>query len=72
MTKNQLIELEGVVTKIIPGGKYLVELENKMEVVAHPNGRMRMNKINVLVNDRVTIEMTPYDLTKGRLTYRHK
>ena len=72
MTKNQLIELEGVVTKIIPGGKCLVELENKMEVVAHPNGRMRMNKINVLVNDRVTIEMTPYDLTKGRLTYRHK
>ena len=72
MTKNQLIELEGVVTKIIPGGKYLVELENKMEVVAHPNGRMRMNKINVLVNDRVTIEMTPYDLTKGRLTYRHR
>ena len=72
MTKNQLIELEGVVTKIIPGGKYLVELENKMEVVAHPSGRMRMNKINVLVNDRVTIEMTPYDLTKGRLTYRHK
>jgi translation initiation factor IF-1 len=72
MTKNQLIELQGVVTKIIPGGKYLVELENKMEVVAHPNGRMRMNKINVLVNDRVTIEMTPYDLTKGRLTYRHK
>jgi len=72
MTKNQLIELEGVVTKIIPGGKYLVELENKMEVVAHPNGRMRMNKINVIVNDRVTIEMTPYDLTKGRLTYRHK
>ena len=72
MTKNQLIELEGVVTKIIPGGKYLVELENKMEVVAQPNGRMRMNKINVLVNDRVTIEMTPYDLTKGRLTYRHK
>ena len=72
MTKNQLIELEGVVTKIIPGGKYLVELENKLEVVAHPNGRMRMNKINVLVNDRVTIEMTPYDLTKGRLTYRHK
>ena len=72
MTKNQLIELEGVVTKIIPGGKYLVELENKLEIVAHPNGRMRMNKINVLVNDRVTIEMTPYDLTKGRLTYRHK
>ena len=72
MTKNQLIELEGVVTKIIPGGKYLVELENKMEVVAHPNGRMRMNKINVLVNDRVTIEMTPYDLTKARITFRAK
>lgn len=72
MTKDKLLEVDGVVTKVIPGGKYLVELENKMEIVAHPNGRMRMNKINVLVNDRVTIEMTPYDLTKGRLTYRHK
>jgi translation initiation factor IF-1 len=72
MSKEELLEVEGIVTKIIPGGKYLVQLPNEMEIEAHPSGKMRKNKINVLVNDRVTMEMTHYDLTKGRITFRHK
>ena len=72
MPKEELLEIEGVVIKIIPGGKYLVLLPNEMEIEAHPNGKMRRNKINVLVNDRVTMQMTPYDLTKGRITFRPK
>jgi|TARA_R110002126_G_C10184084_1_gene475291 translation initiation factor IF-1 len=72
MPKEELLEIEGVVIKIIPGGKYLVLLPNEMEIEAHLNGKMRRNKINVLVNDRVTMQMTPYDLTKGRITFRHK
>jgi|TARA_R110000803_G_scaffold153621_1_gene218525 translation initiation factor IF-1 len=72
MAKEELIETEGVVIKIIPGGKYLVEIDNGVEIEAHPSGKMRKNKINVLVNDRVTMQMTPYDLTKGRITFRHK
>ena len=72
MAKEELIETEGVVIKIIPGGKYLVEIDNGVEIEAHPSGKMRKNKINVLVKDRVTMQMTPYDLTKGRITFRHK
>ena len=72
MAKEELIETDGVVIKIIPGGKYLVEIDNGVEIEAHPSGKMRKNKINVLVNDRVTMQMTPYDLTKGRITFRHK
>tara|TARA_R110002153_G_scaffold131944_1_gene280964 strand:+ start:41 stop:259 length:219 start_codon:yes stop_codon:yes gene_type:complete len=72
MAKEELIETEGVVIKIIPGGKYLVEIDNGVEIEAHPSGKMRKNKINVLVNDRVSMQMTPYDLTKGRITFRYK
>lgn len=72
MTKEELFEVEGVVNKIIPGGKYVVEIANGVEVEAHPSGKMRKNKINVLVNDRVSMQMTPYDLTKGRITFRYK
>jgi|TARA_R110001592_G_scaffold39921_1_gene131233 translation initiation factor IF-1 len=72
MPKEELFEVEGVVNKIIPGGKYVVEIANGVEVEAHPSGKMRKNKINVLVNDRVSMQMTPYDLTKGRITFRYK
>jgi|TARA_R100001377_G_C3100688_1_gene79067 translation initiation factor IF-1 len=72
MTKEELFEVEGVVNKIIPGGKYVVEIANGVEIEAHPSGKMRKNKINVLVNDRVSMQMTPYDLTKGRITFRYK
>ena len=72
MAKEELIETEGVVIKIIPGGKYLVEIANGVDIEAHPSGKMRRNKINVLVNDRVSMQMTPYDLTKGRITFRYK
>lgn len=72
MPKTDYVEFEGTVNKLLPGGKFLVELENGTELTAHLSGRMRMNKINVLIDDRVTIEVSPYDLTQGRISYRHK
>ena len=72
MPKTDYVEFEGTVNKLLPGGKFLVELENGTELTAHLSGRMRMNKINVLIDDKVTIEVSPYDLTQGRISYRHK
>ena len=72
MPKTDYVEFEGTVNKLLPGGKFLVELENGTELTAHLSGRMRMNRINVLLDDRVTIEVSPYDLTQGRISYRHK
>ena len=70
--KEELIEFEGVVLELLPEGRYRVELENNHIVLAYTAGRMKRNRIRTLVGDKVTIEMTPYDLTKGRITYRHK
>tara|TARA_B100001250_G_C19642348_1_gene718854 strand:+ start:505 stop:723 length:219 start_codon:yes stop_codon:yes gene_type:complete len=72
MTKEGSIEFEGVVTELLPNAMFRVKLENNHEVLAHTSGKMRKNRIRVLAGDKVTVEMTPYDLTKGRITFRKK
>ena len=72
MAKEEFLEFDGIVTELLPVGRYRVQLDNDLVVLAYPAGRMKRNKIRTLVGDRVTIEMTPYDLTKGRITFRHK
>ena len=74
MSKQEYVEVQGTVTKLLPGGKFLVKLDefSNTEIVAHLSGKMRLNKINVLLEDRVTVEMTPYDLSQGRISFRHK
>ena len=72
MAKADYVEFKGIVDKQIPGGKFLVTLENGHQVVAHLSGKMRLHKINILANDRVTVEVSAYDSTQGRITYRHK
>lgn len=72
MTKEDLIEFTGIVTELLPNATFRVKLENDHIILAHTSGRMRKNRIRVLVGDTVTIEMTPYDLTKGRITFRQK
>lgn len=70
--KNKgFLELIGTVSELLPNASFKVELENGHQIRAHLSGRMRMNKISILPGDRVTVEMTPYDLTKGRVIYRH-
>ena len=68
--KDDIIEVDGKVLEIIPGGKFKVELENGYIVEAHVSGKIRTNNIRILPGDTVTIELTPYDLTHGRITYR--
>ena len=70
--KDSAIEMQGKVTKILPGSMYRVQLDNGFEVLAHVAGRMRKFNIRIALGDRVSIEMSPYDLTKGRITYRQK
>lgn len=70
--KKEVIELEGIILETLPNAMFRVELENGHGILAHISGRMRMHYIKILPGDKVTIEMTPYDLTKGRITYRHK
>lgn len=70
--KEEFLEFEGVVTELLPEGRYRVQLDNDHMVLAYTAGRMKRNKIRTLVGDRVTVEMTPYDLSKGRITFRHK
>jgi translation initiation factor IF-1 len=72
MAKEDLIEFSGTVTEVLPNAMFRVKLENEHEILAHTSGRMRKNRIRVLAGDKVTIEMTPYDLTRGRITYRFK
>ena len=72
MSKEDMIEFSGVVTELLPNAMFRVELENKHRVLAHISGKMRKNYIRILTGDAVTVEMTPYDLTKGRITYRMK
>jgi translation initiation factor IF-1 len=72
MTKEGIIEFTGVVTELLPNAMFRVKLENNHEVLAHTAGRMRKNRIRVLAGDRVNVEMTPYDLSKGRITFRYK
>ena len=72
MAKEDTIELEGKVLEIIPGGKFKVQLENGHIVEAHVSGKIRMNYIRILPGDKVTVEISPYDLTRGRITFRKK
>ncbi|SCX16318.1 Translation initiation factor IF-1 [Agrobacterium rosae] len=72
MTKEEVLEFPGVVTELLPNATFRVKLENEHEIIAHTAGRMRKNRIRVLAGDKVLVEMTPYDLTKGRITYRFK
>jgi len=72
MVKEDTIKIEGVVEELLPNMHFRVTLENKMSVIAHLSGKMRMRNIRVLVGDRVSIEMSPYDLSKARIVYRHR
>lgn len=72
MSKEDLLEFKGVVIEVLPNAMFRVELENKHVILAHTSGRMYKNRIRVLQGDHVTVEMTPYDLTKGRITFREK
>jgi translation initiation factor IF-1 len=72
MGKEELIEFEGIVTEILPNATFRVQLNNGHVIIAHTSGRMRKNRIRVLLHDKVTVEITPYDLTKGRVILRHK
>ena len=72
MAKEELLEFEGTVTERLPNATFRVKLDNNHEIIAHTAGKMRKNRIRVLAGDRVMVEMTPYDLTKGRINYRFK
>ena len=72
MSKVDVIEVEGVVVEALPNAMFKVRLENEHIVLAHVSGKMRMNFIRILPGDRVTLELTPYDLNRGRITYRFK
>ena len=72
MSKEDVIEVEGVVVEALPNAMFKVKLENEHIVLAHVSGKMRMNFIRILPGDRVTLELTPYDLNRGRITYRFK
>ena len=72
MAKQETLEFKGKVTELLPNAMFRVKLDNDHEVLAHTSGKMRKNRIRVLLGDRVNVEMTPYDLTKGRITFRYK
>ncbi len=72
MAKEEHIEMEGVVTETLPNTMFRVELDNGHLVTAHISGRMRRHYIRILTGDRVTVELTPYDISKGRITYRSR
>ena len=72
MAKEELLEFKGVVSEVLPNAMFRVKLENEHEILAHTAGKMRKNRIRVLAGDKVVVEMTPYDLTKGRIIFREK
>ena len=72
MPKQSAIEQEGVIVETLPNAMFKVELENGHVIIAHISGKMRMNYIKILPGDRVQVEMSPYDLTKGRISFRYK
>ena len=72
MPKQSAIEQEGVIVETLPNAMFKVELENGHVIIAHISGKMRMNHIKILPGDRVKVEMSPYDLTKGRISFRYK
>ena len=72
MAKDDVIEIEGVVLEALPNAQFQVELPSGHKILAHISGKLRMNYIRILPGDKVTVEMSPYDLTKGRITWRSK
>jgi translation initiation factor IF-1 len=72
LAKEELLEMRGQVVELLPNAMFRVRLENNHEILGHTAGKMRKNRIRVLVGDEVLVELTPYDLTKGRITYRFK
>ena len=72
MAKEEAMELEGVVAEVLPSTTFRVELENGHKVLAHISGKMRMHYIRILPGDRVVVELSPYDLNRGRIVYRYK
>jgi translation initiation factor IF-1 len=72
VSKEELLQFEGLVTEILPDARYRVLLDNGHQLVAYTAGKMKKNRIKTLVGDRVTVEVSPYDLEKGRLIFRHK
>ena len=72
MPKEEVLEFPGTVTELLPSATFRVKLDNGHEIIAHAAGRVRKNRIRVLAGDKILAEMTPYDLTKGRITYRYR
>ena len=72
MSKKEAIEVEGTVVEPLPNAMFLVELENGHKILAHVSGKIRMNYIRILPGDKVKVELSPYDLSRGRITYRYK
>lgn len=72
MSKQDVIEIEGTVTEALPNAQFMVELPNGRKILAHISGKLRMNFIRILTGDHVTVEMSPYDLTRGRIIWRSK
>ncbi len=72
MAKEDLIEFEGVVSEVLPDSRFRVKLDSGHEIMTYTSGKMKKFRIRILTGDRVTVEMTPYDLTKGRINFRHK
>lgn len=72
MAKNDIISMEGIVQKVLPNALFRVKLETGSEILGHISGRMRQNKIQILEGDRVQLEISPYDLSKGRIVFRDK
>ena len=72
MSKQDVIEVEGPILESLPNAMFKVKLQNNHEILAHISGKIRMNFIKILPGDRVTVELTPYDLNRGRITYRYK
>lgn len=71
MAKEELLEMSGVVTEVLPDSRFLVTLDNGHNLVAYSAGKMRKHHIRILAGDKVSLELSPYDLSKGRITYRH-
>lgn len=71
MAKEELIEMRGVVSEVLPDSRFRVTLDNGHELIAYAGGKMRKHRIRVLAGDNVSLELSPYDLTKGRITFRH-
>ncbi|OGU60560.1 MAG: translation initiation factor IF-1 [Ignavibacteria bacterium GWF2_33_9] len=72
MAKQDLIKVDGVIDEVLPNTQFIVTLENGHKILAHISGKMRMNFIKILQGDKVTVEISPYDLSKGRIIYRYK